>query len=243
MDGPYTKSAAFYDALYAEILDYESGAGYLRDALVGAGVSEGRVLEVASGTGRYLEELARWYDVTGVELSAEMIEIARVRLPEVEHHQGDMRTFDLGDQFDAVVCMFSSIAYMTSVADLDAAIANFASHTRAGGCVVVEPWIAPDEWDVGRVDLNPFRGERFVGARAVNSVRHGDKVTMQWAYAVAHADGTAAAFIEEHATGLYDVDTYAQAFAAAGLVVEHDSTGPIGRGLYVAKKNGGKGLA
>lgn len=104
----------------------------------------------------------------------------------------------------------------------------------------MEPWLEPDSWDSGRVDLNPFKGEGFVGGRAVNSTREGNVVTMRWAYAVAHTDGTTAAFVEEHPTGLYDVETYLAAFEAAGLVAVHDPQGPIGRGLYVATKPGGE---
>ena len=73
-----------------------------------------------------------------------MLAVARQRLPELTLRQGDMRTFDLGKQFDAITCLFSAIGYMPTIDDVRAAIGNMAHHLRPGGVLLVEPWLTPD---------------------------------------------------------------------------------------------------
>jgi hypothetical protein len=53
-------------------------------------------------------------------------------------------------RFDANSCLFSSIGYLLSAADLNTAVANMAEHLNPCGVLIVEPWIHPDAWDVDR---------------------------------------------------------------------------------------------
>jgi cyclopropane fatty-acyl-phospholipid synthase-like methyltransferase len=81
---------------------------FLIDAL---GLSAGAaVLDVGCGTGRHAIELARrGYRVTGVDISAGMLEQAKKDAQaagvEVQWQQDDAKSLALGDQFDAVICL------------------------------------------------------------------------------------------------------------------------------------------
>jgi trans-aconitate methyltransferase len=103
------------------------------------------LLDVACGTGRHLEQLRRWYEVEGLDLDPAMLRHARSRVPEVTLHEGDMRDFALGREFDAVTCLFSAIALVQTVEGLAQAVATMASHLRLGGVLIVEPWDSPEE--------------------------------------------------------------------------------------------------
>ena len=68
------------------------------------------VLDVGCGTGRHAIELARrGYPVTGVDISAGMLEQAKKEAQaagvEVQWRQDDATSFVLSDQFDAVICL------------------------------------------------------------------------------------------------------------------------------------------
>lgn len=56
-----------------------------------------------------------WLNVEGLDLSPTMLAMARVKLPDVPLHQGDMRVFVLPRQFDVIACPFSAIGYVRSL--------------------------------------------------------------------------------------------------------------------------------
>jgi SAM-dependent methyltransferase len=135
----FRKSQRFYDAIYAW-KDYPAEVERL-DAAIRARTPNARtLLDVACGTGRHLELLRARYQVEGVDLDPEMLEIARARLgPEVPLHLGDMVDFDLGKRFDVVTCLFSSVAYAVTPDRLASAIAAMTRHVAQPGVLVVDP--------------------------------------------------------------------------------------------------------
>src|SRR5438105_8157504 len=147
----FTKSARFYDALYAW-KDYGTEAQRLRDIILSHGLTDGAtLLDVACGTGAHIAHLKQFYRVEGLDLDPVLLEIARERNPEIAFHQGDMEDFKLGRQFDVVTCLFSSIGYVKTVPRLNQTLANLARHTAPGGLVLVEPWLMPEVYQVGGV--------------------------------------------------------------------------------------------
>src|SRR6267142_2354240 len=114
----YEKLAAIYDSLY-RFKDYAAASRTLDD-LIQRRVPRARsLLDVACGTGKCIEQLQSRYQLHGVDLSREMLDIARQRCPGVPFEQADMTDFHLGRTFDVVTCLFSSIGLVRTVDRLD----------------------------------------------------------------------------------------------------------------------------
>ena len=96
------------------------------------------VLELGSGGGNNASHLKQRFEMTLVDLAAEMLEVSRSLNPECRHRQGDMRTVRLDELFDAVF-VHDAVSYMTSVEDLGLAIETAAVHCRPGGAVLLVP--------------------------------------------------------------------------------------------------------
>lgn len=96
------------------------------------------VLELGSGGGNNAFHLKRSFEMTLVDASPPILAVSRALNPECAHREGDMRTVDLGRTFDAVF-IHDAIMYMTSTADLEAAIRNAYRHCRAGGVALLVP--------------------------------------------------------------------------------------------------------
>lgn len=95
----------------------------------------GRALDAACGTGRHAARLAeRGHDVTGVDGSAEMLQLARERVPRARFLEGDVRDLPVDDgDMDLAVCALA----LGHVERIDAPIAELARTVRPGGDVVV----------------------------------------------------------------------------------------------------------
>lgn len=230
----FSKSAEFYDALYSW-KDYVAEAEKIHEVIRARSPAAKTLLDVACGTGHHLEHLSARYTVEGVDVESGLLEIARARLPAAPLHLGDMRTFNLGRQFDVVTCLFSSIGYMETPEDLVHALVNMAGHVAPRGLLLVEPWLSPDRFDPNHLP-RPLvtEGEGFNVVRMNDSRVEGRLSIMRFHYLVGQP-GKIDHFVEEHALALYMEDEYRAAFTEAGLSAELDAEGLMGRGLWIAK--------
>jgi SAM-dependent methyltransferase len=229
----FTRSEHLYDAVY-RFKDYAAEAERLHELIEERRPGATTLLDVACGTGKHLEQLARWYDVEGVDLDPAMLEVARARMPAVPLHAGDMTQFDLGRRFDVVACLFSSIGYAGTLEAVRRAVAAMAAHLEPGGLLVVEPWVSPDVWEDGKPRLLVVDEPGLKVAR-MNVSRRVDRLSiLDFTYLVGTSEGVEV-FTERHEAVLLTDEEYRAAFTAAGLSVEHDDQGLMGRGLFLGR--------
>ncbi|GAB2898085.1 class I SAM-dependent methyltransferase [Streptomyces mayteni] len=179
------------------------------------------LLDVACGTGSHLETLVEEFErVAGLELSEAMLDVARPLLPGVPLHQGDMRDFDLGRRFDAVVCMHSSIGYVGDESALRRTLARLAAHLEPGGVLVIEPWWSPGTFLDRHVagDVLTVGGQTI--SRVSHTVRTGDRTRMEVHWVVADPEHGPRHTVEAHVLTLFEPAEYLAAFEAAGCTVE-----------------------
>ena len=192
----YRRLSRYYDLIY-DAKDYRAESAALMRTARRFGRSGGnRWLDVACGTGRHLEYLRRRFRTVGVDLSPEMLRLARRRLPGVRLVRGDMRTVRLTERFDVVSCLFSAIGYLRSEADLRRAIANLARHLRPGGVLLVQPWLDPAQLKLGHVTLSVHQGGRVAIARASSTRVRGALTYVHMDYLIAE-EGKGVRHVEE----------------------------------------------
>jgi SAM-dependent methyltransferase len=107
------------------------------------------LLDIGCGGGKNVLNLKRQFDVTGVDLSADMLAQAKELNPECAFVQGDMRTCRLGRTFDAVL-MDDAISYMSCLTDFVAAIRTAHAHLNPGGVLVATPDVTTETFQQNR---------------------------------------------------------------------------------------------
>ncbi|MDH2428945.1 class I SAM-dependent methyltransferase [Sphaerisporangium sp. TRM90804] len=237
---PIYRNAEIYDALYeGRDRTYEADSQRLVEYVKERNPSASSLLDVCCGTGRNLRSFADGFEhVEGVDLSGDMLEVARKRLPDVPLHQGDMKDFSLDRRFDAVTCLFSSIGYLEDPGQLNAALRCFGRHLNPGGVIVVEPWWFPENALSGTVMGDVVKVDGRTIARLSHTVVVGRAHRMSAQYLVADADSGIRHFTDLHMLSLFTRQEYEAAFAEAGVTsVDFIETGRDRPGLLVGVKS------
>jgi ubiquinone/menaquinone biosynthesis C-methylase UbiE len=232
MDHGFSKTARYYDKLYAA-KDY---AGEVEHLITVLGVEPGQrattLLDVACGTGLHLMHLSRHFQVEGLDICPELLEMARLRNPTVTFHRADMAGFNLGRQFDVITCLFSSIGYMRTLDRLRAAMRSMASHLKQEGVLVIEPWFTPDQWHPNTVHALYIDEPKLKIARINTSLTEGRVSVFDLHHLIGTPEGTEH-IVEHHELGLFEREEMLAALEGSGLSVTYDPVGLTGRGLYL----------
>lgn len=137
-----------YDALYAD-KDYEAECDLIELLAAQHGRGSATILDLGCGTGRHAIVLAgRGSAVTGVDVSAEMLQLAERRAAEVgvqglDLMVGDVRNFRIDRRYDVVLLMFAVLGYQVTDVDVASTLETAAIHLNPGGVVVFDVWHGP----------------------------------------------------------------------------------------------------
>ena len=139
---PYEKFAYSYDRMMANV-NYARWVTYIKDLFRHYKSEPRKILEVACGTGALtvlMEE--RGYEMCGLDRAEGMLTVARQKAEEqgldIPFMRGDMRDFDLQEQFDAVLCIYDSINYAVSEAELEAVFRAVSKHLGPSGLFIFD---------------------------------------------------------------------------------------------------------
>jgi ubiquinone/menaquinone biosynthesis C-methylase UbiE len=128
------------------------------------------ILDMPCGYGRHCSVFAKMgYKVTGVDLSDNMIKIARRHYSHgknIKYVNGDMRNINLGKQFDACLNLYISFGFFQDNNENILVLKNVARHLKSKGKFVLEL-------------VNPFNAtsnERKSGSRVEETDRYRIKI-------------------------------------------------------------------
>jgi SAM-dependent methyltransferase len=200
-------------------------------------------LELGSGGGNTASHLKRWLELTLTDVSPAMLAMSASINPECEHIVGDMRTLRLGRTFDAVL-IHDAICYMTTVANLRAAMTTAFEHLRPGGVAILVPDHVAETFrpatDHGGVDAPPGPDGRPGRAlRYLEWTTDPDPVdtTYQVDYAllIRDTDGSVQVRHDRHVEGLFAHQAWLDLLGSVGFLASSTSDA-YGRFLFVGRR-------
>src|SRR2546428_8929776 len=112
----------------------------------------------------------RGYDVTGIDSSAEMLTVARRKGKRlgvsVDFERASLVKFNLHRTFDACICMFAVLDYLTDESDLGKALSSIRKHLKVGSLFVFDFWYGP-----AVVSVRPSQRFNLVGKGDLREAR------------------------------------------------------------------------
>ena len=142
----YDLLAPIYDAVNGDV-DYSAWADFIENIVNkdGGDLRPELVLDLGCGTGSMTLELARrGYDMTGIDYSVEMLDIARARAEDEGLSDKmlwlcqDMREFELYGTVDLAVSCLDTVNHLTSVQDLSKFLALVHNYLVPNGLFIFD---------------------------------------------------------------------------------------------------------
>ncbi len=217
--------------------DYRDEAAWILETLTHAlGRRPATILDLGSGGGNTASFLAPHAALTLVDLSPEMLAVGRRLLPNAAHAEGDMRSVRLGRVFDAVL-MHDAVMYLTTEADLVAALATARAHLAEGAVIALPDCVAETfapGIETGGADAPGGRGARFLAwthAPAPGATAY----DVDYAFLLRAPGGAVEMVHDRHRCGLFARAAWRRAFRAAGFAAPERRVDPWKREVFVAR--------
>ena len=166
MNHLYNSLAEVYDGMYRTFINYDEEFNFYSEILKKYHCVQ--VLEIGCGTGNLASRfIGNGFQYTGLDLSEDMLAIARRNHAGGEFVNGDMRDFHLSTEFQAAIITGRTISYLVSNEDVYDAFANFNKHISSKGIVAFDcidaskfiPFIKKDEKVIHQAS---FDGRTFI---------------------------------------------------------------------------------
>ncbi|NRB59420.1 MAG: class I SAM-dependent methyltransferase [Winogradskyella sp.] len=139
--------AKYYDLLY-EDKDYKSEVSYIEQLIEPYGFKKPiEILELGCGTGNHAKLFSeKGYSVEGVDLSSQMIEIAKHKNKgddNLSFYEGDINSYRSDKKFDVVTSLFHVVSYQNTNEKLEETFKTAAHHLKTGGLFIFDFWYGP----------------------------------------------------------------------------------------------------
>lgn len=173
--------AYYYNAFYSD-KDYRAEAEIVNKLINEySSIRVKNILNLGCGTGRHDVELESIgdYSITGIDLSPQMIEIAKGSV--ARGHKGptfyvaDIRDYKDDYMYDAVISLFHVMSYQNSNADLKKTIMTAYNSLKQDGVFIFDAWYGPGVLtDRPTVRMKTVSDERNTIIRYANPVMHSE---------------------------------------------------------------------
>jgi len=217
----FRELAKYYDLIYKD-KDYNKEADFIEECFKRY-LKPKRILEIGCGSGNYTRIFfERGYDVTGIDSSKEMLDVARGKC-DCSFLNMDIRSISLSSKFDCCLALFAVMGYVTDDLDLRKSLVKIREHLERDGIFIFDIWNGLavlkhlPENRIKEVENDAVRIKRFAHPTLRTS---GDICVVDYKLVVFRKDSKAISEIDEkHVVRFYFPQEIEHHLACAGFEV------------------------
>ncbi|HCV2704009.1 TPA: class I SAM-dependent methyltransferase [Staphylococcus aureus] len=169
---------------------------------------ESNILDIGCGTGSLTVQLEALGNVTGMDLSVDMLTVAAQKSANVNWLEGDMTSFDLQQQFDIITIFCDSLNYLQDETAVIETFINVYRHLADSGVFIFDVHTVYKTMTLfNNQSYIDDKGDIFLAWDAVQ----GDlplSVYHDMTFFIRHEDETYSRFDESHFQRTFDEKTY-----------------------------------
>src|SRR5699024_3351547 len=212
----YNRMSDYYDLLTAD-QPYHKWK-YIVEHFISS--SENEILDIGCGTGTLTSQLTEYGQVSGVDISQEMLEIAESRNPSINWYCQDMRDLELPNQYDMITIFCDSLNYVTEPEDILQVFNYIDKYLKDEGIFIF------DVHSIYKMN-HQFNNQNYIDeeerltliwqaitGEEPNSVYH------QMSFFVEREDGLYERFDEEHYQCTFEISLYEELLKLAGFEIK-----------------------
>jgi cyclopropane fatty-acyl-phospholipid synthase-like methyltransferase len=137
----YKEFSKIYD-YFMENCEYDFWINQIYEILDKYKKNEGTLIDIGCGTGEMLCRFSQKYESVGLDLSVEMLTIAKKKMKNLPSpcllFHGDMVDFNCGKKFDIAVSLFDTVNHLSSNEDLEQHLKTVKSNLNREGIYIFD---------------------------------------------------------------------------------------------------------
>ncbi len=201
--------------------DYYEEAIAFKDILLKSDPNTKSVLELGSGGGNNASHMKKYFAMSLVDVSKNMLKVSKKLNPDCEHFQGDMKNFRINRMFDAVF-IHDAIMYMTSVDDLAKVLITANLHCKMNGHLLIVPDVFKETFKPNTTHGGYDKNNKSLRYLEWNYDPNPDDNEFETDFVIMMRDGQNELRIEHdhHTYGIFSKNTWITLFENTGLKAE-----------------------
>ena len=229
MTNNFQQYSEYYDVLY-QSKDYQGEVDFVNEILSYHLKERGLLLDLGCGTGRHAAHFGELgWNVDGLDNSPQMVWIANQNSTKLNDEtrarlnffEGDVRHFQTGKKYDAVLSLFHVLSYQTTNEEVVSMFRNVAKHLKPGGMFVFDYWYGPSVlWHRPETRIARLSSKKMDVVRIAEPVLHPNQSVVDVNYEI-HVrtveDGTTNVIQEQHRMRYFFLNELKFLLAQAGL--------------------------